>query len=792
LLALAAALVAAALIAWYGERTPQPAPADAPATAFSADRAAGDITAIASVAHPIGSAADRAARDVLVARMTALGLAPQVHHGVGLEVSRYDPNRAAAGFTDNVVGVLPGKDRNAPALALMAHYDSVPNSPGSADDAVGVSSALEVVRAIKARGQPDRDVIVLITDGEEAGLLGANAFFAGDPLARRIGFLINMEARGSAGRVQMFQTGLGNGGTMALFNRTSVRPQASSLTGFVYAHMPNDTDFTVSRKSGIAGLNFAFVGHQFDYHSPTSTPATTDHGTLQDMGQQVLAAAAAVAFAPALPAKAPDVVYGQAPGGLTIAYPAPVGWAVLAAAALLLAWATIQARRREAFPWLDVARGAGAALFAVLSAVTVLHFARKATGAEMGYFEQRFLLAQAPRWEVATVLVGLGMLLLAIAEVARGRRKAVLLPLAAGLVCSAMGGLDPLAAGLGVGAAIIGAIAYGRPVSRAGAWAGALVLGLVVACAAQALAAPAAFIFAWPLALAALAAALTALGDRPGPVTLAVLAVFGAIGLAFAGSLAHAAYLSLDLPELQALSAMIAVLVIWPLAQPDEGAPPARLVGPILVLAGLAVTAAVRLNHPYDARHPEATDVVYQIDQDRKQAWRVDELLMLAPWSEGVLKTGGAALTKLSGWQFRKPVDAAPAPYVDYPTPQITLAKAANGDVTLHVVAPAGARTITLHLTSNTIAQVSAIAGFPTHLSIPPGKSAAFSMAAPPPEGFDVTVHPAGPGKLDVDYAAVLDDWPKAAPPLPKRPADVMPFDISDSTVLTGARSFSW
>jgi hypothetical protein len=112
--------------------------------------------------------------------------------------------------------------------------------------------------------------------------------------------------------------------------------------------------------------------------------------------------------------------------------------------------------------------------------------------------------------------------------------------------------------------------------------------------------------------------------------------------------------------------------------------------------------------------------------------------------------------------------------------------------VVLHVAPPAGARTIALQLKSNTIAQITAIAGFPTKMPIPPGKAAIFSMAAAPPEGFDVTIHPAGPGKLDVAYLATLDEWPKAAPPLPRRPANVMPFATSDSTVLAGSRSFNW
>src|SRR6202012_481827 len=98
----------------------------------------------------------------------------------------------------------------------MAHYDSVPASAGASDDAAGVATVLEIVRAFKARGVPDRDVLVVLTDGEEAGLLGADAFFRQDPEAKRIGFIFNLDVRGSAGRVQMFQTGAHNGAAVRL------------------------------------------------------------------------------------------------------------------------------------------------------------------------------------------------------------------------------------------------------------------------------------------------------------------------------------------------------------------------------------------------------------------------------------------------------------------------------------------------------------------------------------------------------------------------------------------------
>ena len=127
LLALFAALIAAVVIAWAGEQPPRPAPLDAPATAFSAERAMVDVVAIGSVPHAIGSPANHAARERLMRRMTALGLNPEVHPGDGAFLrDRGGQTFAAGGHVENLVGVLPGRDRAAPAIALMAHYDIVP------------------------------------------------------------------------------------------------------------------------------------------------------------------------------------------------------------------------------------------------------------------------------------------------------------------------------------------------------------------------------------------------------------------------------------------------------------------------------------------------------------------------------------------------------------------------------------------------------------------------------------------------------------------------------------------
>ncbi len=374
-----------------------------------------------------------------------------------------------------------------------------------------------------------------------------------------------------------------------------------------------------------------------------------------------------------------------------------------------------------------MARGVGAALFAVVGAAAVLHFARRATGADMGFLEQRFLLAQVTRWEIAVVLLGLGFLVFAAAELARGRRSVAILPLVAGIGSCAFGGLDKVGLGLGVAAAVLAVIAYGRPVSRAGAWTGVLLLGLALGVAAQALAPPAAFIIAWPLAFAAVAAAASAMGARRDIASLAVLALAAALGLGWVGGFAHGIYLSLDLVELLALPVLLAALLVWPLAQPEEGAPPARLVGPALIAAGIAVLIVVRFANPYDERHPEASYVGYHIDQDNHAAWRFSASPQLPKWSEAVLKDGGGALTKLKHWTFRQPVDAAAAPYVEEAPPTLTLTTDPDGRLRLRAVPPPGARELRLRLSPNTPATIEEISGVPTKLRLKPAATPAWA-----------------------------------------------------------------
>lgn len=793
-IALAASLILAALLAWFQELPPHARRADAPANVFAAERAMGDVAAIARRPHPVGSPANAAVRDYVLRRIAALGLTAELQRAEAVETrpAEHGETLAVGGPVENIIAVLPGRNRTAPALTLMAHYDSVPASPGAADDAAGVASALEVVRALKAQGAPARDVILVITDGEEAGLLGARAFFREHPLAKRIGFVINMEARGGGGRAQMFQTGPQNGETIALLQRSAVRPVSSSLAVFLYEHMPNDTDFSVSRAAGLPGLNYAFIGRQFDYHSPTSTPANLERGTLQDMGQQVLAAASATAFAEALPAKAPDLVYAHTIRGGVIAYPPEWGWGLLAASAALLALAIGWVRRSEAFAWPDVARGAGAAIYLLAGAATLLRLARRATGAEFGFLEQRFLAAQANLYEAALMLIGVGMALYAAAALARGkvRAPAAALPLSAGVLCSAFGLVDPVGLGLGLGAAVAAFAVFGKPAGTAGGWAGLLATGLAAATALQIAAPATAFLVAWPLLLACLAALLCRLGALRGPWATSVIVLIAIIGLAWIGGFAHNLFLGLDMPELLAATAWLAAFLIWPMAHPRIGGA-GRITALLVLAAGFALIAVVRLHQPWNERFPQATIVAYQIDADTGASLRVSSAPGHSSWADDVLRADGGKITRRElPPLWRREVRVAPARPIAAPAAALALTTL-DGQAALRVKAPQGARVLALDVRTTVPVSGVTLNGLPVAILDHPGRWARIRWQGDNPE-VSLAFKPSGPGALEVRHAAVTEGWPAAAKPLPPRPGDVMAFDLSDSTVVSGSARLTW
>ena len=94
--------------------------------------------------------------------------------------------------SQNVIGMIPGSQPGSGAVLLLAHWDHLGECGppaaadricnGAADNASGVAMMLELARRLKAGPPLGRDIYVLATTAEEAGLLGIRAFVRDPPV----------------------------------------------------------------------------------------------------------------------------------------------------------------------------------------------------------------------------------------------------------------------------------------------------------------------------------------------------------------------------------------------------------------------------------------------------------------------------------------------------------------------------------------------------------------------------------------------------------------------------------
>ena len=128
--------------------------------------------------------------------------------------------------------------------------------PGASDDGTGVASLLEIARIIRTEKYRN-PVTFLIDDGEEAGLLGAEAFVTDRAYVESIGAVINLEARGTSGPSVLFETSTNNRWFVPIIARALPHPVTTSLFYSIYELLPNDTDLTVFKRVGLTGVKAA-------------------------------------------------------------------------------------------------------------------------------------------------------------------------------------------------------------------------------------------------------------------------------------------------------------------------------------------------------------------------------------------------------------------------------------------------------------------------------------------------------------------------------------------------------
>lgn len=268
-----------------------PVPANAGDSDFSSARAMAIVEDIAREAHPPGSPEHERVRGFLLERLTQLGLEPEVQTATsfieGQTGAADRPPAARAATVRNVLARIPGSNPSGTVL-VTAHYDSRTIAPGAGDDASGVAAILEAVRALQTGPTLRNDIIVLLTDAEELGLLGARAFVDQHPWMPEVDLVLSFEMRGGGGPSIMFETNERNGWVVRALQDFDPHPFANSMAFEVYERMPRDTDFTPFRDAGVQGLNFAAIDNAHVYHQVYDSPANLSEATLQHHGVRAL------------------------------------------------------------------------------------------------------------------------------------------------------------------------------------------------------------------------------------------------------------------------------------------------------------------------------------------------------------------------------------------------------------------------------------------------------------------------------------------------------------------------
>ena len=145
------------------------------------------LSADAMQGRDTGSPGGEMARNYIVGRLEALGVAPS-------PMGRLQPwemqGRTRSGPKTyngtNILGVIPGTRVGGRWIVVSAHYDHVGVNEGQIyngadDNASGVATMLALAADLK-RQAPEHGVIIVAFDGEERGLLGAKHFVEAPPV----------------------------------------------------------------------------------------------------------------------------------------------------------------------------------------------------------------------------------------------------------------------------------------------------------------------------------------------------------------------------------------------------------------------------------------------------------------------------------------------------------------------------------------------------------------------------------------------------------------------------------
>ncbi len=753
-------IVLFAFLGIYQLNPPDAVPINAPRMDFSSGRAMKHLEVIAQKPHPIGSPENAEVRNYILKELAARGLNPEVQKTTVINPRWGTPFRV--GTVHNILARLPGTD-NTKAILLAAHYDSVPTGPGASDDGAAVAAMLETVRALRVGLPLKNDVIFLFTDGEEAGLLGAKAFVDEHPWAKDIGVVLNFEARGNSGPSIMFETSSENEWLIQEFAKAALHPVANSFTYSIYKNLPNDTDLTIFKEAGWAGLNFSYINGLIHYHTMTDSVKNIDERSLQHHGSYTLALTRHFGNLDLQDTKASDAIYFDILGSAFVHYSEAWVTPLTVFVVFLFVGVVGLGLRRKQLTFPGMALGFLTFLLSAISAsviVTLVWWSIRALHSEYRWIQT------GDTYNSNLYMLGFVALTLAITS----------------------------------GLYIWFRQKLSVPNLTVGAWLWWLLLMVLTSLYLPG----ASYLFTWPLLFSLLGLGFIFASRHRKPSLgkrLAVLSLFALPGIILLTPTIYLIFVALSLSKSGAVMVMVVLLLGLLIPHLSLMAIPNKWLLPtVSILVSLGFIAAGSLTAGFDVNHPKPNSIFYGLNADTGQAiWasadeKTDEwtsqFLSAAP-EKGIL----AEYLPMAHRQFLK----SQAPLAPLAAPKIEPIGEDVSDgvrtVRLRITSPRQARIMRIYVDSNTEVLAAAVNGkrignndIPAHIE--PRNQWGLHYFAFPKEGIELTLEVKSSQPLEIRAVAQSDGLPEIPGiSFRTRPNDMMPnpngFGVSDSTLVS-------
>ncbi|TVU15179.1 hypothetical protein EJB05_38715 [Eragrostis curvula] len=184
---------------------------------------------------------------------------------------------------------LPEAEEN--LILVSSHIDTVSTTEGAGDCSSCVGVMLELARGVAQWAHGFKSgVLFLFNTGEEEGLDGAHSFITQHHWRNSVHFAIDLEAMGIGGKSTLFQ------GTdhwaLESFAAVAKYPSAQIASQDVFGSgaIKSATDFQIYHEvAGLPGLDFAYTDTTSVYHTKNDKMKLLQPGSLQHIGDNMLA-----------------------------------------------------------------------------------------------------------------------------------------------------------------------------------------------------------------------------------------------------------------------------------------------------------------------------------------------------------------------------------------------------------------------------------------------------------------------------------------------------------------------